>query len=614
VNFLAYQPFAYQGKMFLANLWRWLVSKINDFFKNKADMLRRNRPQPVGSGANPPKLSAPAQLRGAPPIAQPQPAAGGAGAGGGGGLRTGTAAGSPAPKPTPRGGLPTLVNDTTTIKSKLGQVGKSLGKGGVLRGLGSIGTVAALTSMGVDAAENARQEEGTADMADLFRRGRAGELENTGPGYSGGAPLDPTFEDLGDQDGFVAPGKAPEWARNFQAGAAPQADPNASDTPRAMQLRQMGVPQGAIDSAPIEENDRRAVLAPGGRGVAGQTYNLGKFGSQDPNGDIFGTADENGRVNSFAGVGTPRTDEQRMAEGLQSAGRNERALEIAQGNNRLREQQLNGAGYSEEDRADQRANQRERRLRADLDVSTPSGQRALTAALSGVETQRLSEINGLRSNAAATEQQTLAGNAQRDVAGINADSNLRTERLKQSQLGARSQAKATADAAILKRELGEKGWTRYNETVDRMFSEPDGNGGFQTNKVKQEQFRTFVESSDLILGSEEFTSKAPQAQANILQDLRRLQEMGIRLNEAKGQDLAGVDPITMIREATWEDATGIFSNDGISYFDYLFSNLPFTDNKLAESQSGREILRSKLNPDRDGNVTQLMTPGALRNQ
>jgi hypothetical protein len=587
------------------------VSKITDRFKEKAQMLRRNRPQILGgSGTS-------TQLRGATPIALPQTSAGGAGSGGGGGLRTSTA--SAAPNPAPRGGMPTFVNDTTTAKSKLGQVGKTLGKGGVLRGLGQLGTVAALTSIGVDAAENARQEEGTADMADLFRRGRAGELENTGPGFTGGSPAPPSTEDLGDQDGFVAPATFSGDTDSFQAdpftsGSVPQADPNASDTPRARQLRQMGVPQGAIDSAPIEESDRRSVLAPGGRATPGQTLNLGGFGSQDPNGDIFGTADENGRVNSFAGVGTPRTDEQRMAEGLQSAGRNERALEIAQGNNRLREQQLNGAGYSEEDRANQRANQRERRLRADLDVSTPSGQRALTAALSGVETQRLSEINGLRSNAAATEQQTLAGNAQRDVAGINANSSLRTEQFKQSQLGERSRAKATADAAILKRELGEKGWARYNETVDRMFSEPDGDGGFQTNKVEQEKFRTFVESSDLILGSEEFTSKAPQAQANILQDLRRLQEMGIRLNEAKGQDLAGVDPITMIREATWEDATGVFSNDGISYFDYLYSNLPGTDNQLAETQSGRKILRSDLNPDRDGNVTQLMTPGALRNQ
>jgi len=600
------------------------VSKITDNLRNKAQMardrLRNMRSGTAASGGNTPvRLNGPStttgvatQPRGASPLAQA-----GSGGAGGGGLRPPTTTASPTPPP--KGGLPTFVNDTTTAKSKLGQVGKALGKGGILRGLGQLGTVAAVTSMGVEAAENARQEAGTADMADLFARGRAGKLENTGPGYSGGAPLDPTFEDLGDKDGLVAPGQAPEWARNFQAdpftsGSVPQADPNASDTPRARQLRQMGVPQEAIDSAPIEENDRRAVLAPDGRGVAGQTYNLGKFGSQDPNGDIFGTADENGRVNNFAGVGTPRTNEQRMAEGLRSAGRNERALEIAQGNNRLRSEQINGVGYSEEDRANQRANQRERNLRADLDTSTPSGQRALTAALEGVETQRLSEINGLRSNAAATEQQTIAGNAQRDVAGINAAGDLRTERLKQTQEGIRSQAKATADAAKVKRELGEKGWERYNNTVDRMFSEPDGNGGYQTNKIEQEKFRTFVESSDLILGSEEFTSKPPQAQANILQDLRRLQEMGVRLNEAKGQDLEGVDPVTMIREATWEDATGVFSDDGISYFDYLYSNLLATDNQLVETQSGKKILRSDLNPDSNAEVTRLMNPGTLRNQ
>ena len=479
--------------------------------------------------------------------------------------------------------------------SKLGRGLKTVGKG--LRAASVPGAILTAAAPAVSFAENRRYEQVGENMERMFEENRDGGGE--GFEFPGGEPVsrDPSSEDLGGPDGFVAPAEEPAWLRRYRdnpemsprsatQGSDESARSGGGDSPRARRLREMGVPQEAIDSAPIEKSHRRAVLAPDGRATPGQTLNLGKFGSEDPDGDIFGTADETGRVNSFRGVGSRRTPEQRMAEGRESAARVQRAIPIAQENNRLRRGQAgggSGGGISDVERTNRAFDRRRQELRNQFEGnSTGSGRAALASAMNQLEADRTNQLNNLRSNATDLRTQGMAGDASRDVATINAQGQTQQERMKQQGLNYRQATENQIKQAANQAEMSETGYKRYRDAIENMFFDEDTG---ETDPVEADRFANYLETSD-VFSPGEFMSMEPQEQQVLKREIQRMFEMNDRFNESTdGMPTESIDRIAAEREAALKNVI----NGDLSLRDYLSAFNFFGENDpTLVTDSGRE--------------------------
>ena len=116
------------------------------------------------------------------------------------------------------------------------------------------------------------------------------------------------------------------------------------------------------------------------------------------------------------------------------------------------------------------------------------------------------------------------------------------------------------------------------------------------NFMTQKMIVEFAEGSDPKAG-EKFASMAPQQQQVLLQNFKTLYDMNETRNKtaqtgslpsATGGVTNRMDMPTDVREATWND----YWNNNLPLKDYVWSNLPFTNKNVVQTESGQPVLYS----------------------
>lgn len=330
--------------------------------------------------------------------------------------------------------------------------------------------------------------------------------------------------------------------------------------------------------------------------------NLGNFGG---NANIYGKASDPtrpGRINDFAGVG-PGANASNYASGSGGS--------FGGGSDRLMQSALRGMGGE---------GRQPTNLPPGQPVTTYSGQKdrydkladevrsSYSAKGKGNMMKRLTEIEQLRANDMNEQARTKAGlrnnelsnETSRANAQLGAQTNL-MEALSRSEtarntLGAQAQQaqlKALQDAKTVAREGEEKGFARYDKAIDGMFTTIDKDGKQTVDKAAQENFKSFIQGSDPKAG-EKFSAMAPQDQSALLQKFKTMFDMNNARNTTAqrggGAVTNRIDMPADVREATWNDMV----NNGLPLKDYVWSNLPGTNNKAVIGESGQATLLSDM--------------------
>ena len=364
----------------------------------------------------------------------------------------------------------------------------------------------------------------------------------------------------------------------------------------------MGVPLDVQNSEPVVDsvgNNTRDFLRTGG---TSQYQNLGTYGG---NGNIYGKADDPsrpGRINNFVGVGAGASPSNEVGNTVQSPATAAitSALRGMGSPGAAAERAPQGGGrvsvIGGEDRYDKLAKE----LRG---MYSAKGQGNLAKKLVELEQLRANEQGNIRSN------ETSRANAQlsSETSMRNADVGARTNMLEAlsrmeaargylTQQAQAAQLKYLQDAQKSAREGEEKGFDRYTGAIGQMFTITDKDGKQTVDKAAQERFRSFIEGSDPKAG-EKFASMAPQQQQVLLQNFKTLYDMNEARNKtaqtgslpsATGGVTNRMDMPTDVREATWND----YWNNNLPLKDYVWSNLPFTNKNVVQTESGQPVLYS----------------------
>ena len=231
------------------------------------------------------------------------------------------------------------------------------------------------------------------------------------------------------------------------------------------------------------------------------------------------------------------------------------------------------------------------------------GQGNLAKKLVELEQLRANEQGNIRSNETSRANAQLSSETSMRNADLGARTNMlealsrmETARGSLTQQAQAAQLKYLQDAQKIAREGEEKGFDRYTGAIGQMFTITDKDGKQTVDKAAQERFRSFIEGSDPKAG-EKFASMSPQQQQVLLQNFKTLYDM----NEARNKtaqtgsipsNTGGVtnrmDMPIDVREATWND----YWNNNLPLKDYVWSNLPFTNKNVVQTESGQSVLYS----------------------
>lgn len=218
----------------------------------------------------------------------------------------------------------------------------------------------------------------------------------------------------------------------------------------------------------------------------------------------------------------------------------------------------------------------------------------------GTLAKKLMQIEEMRQGRQVSDQQnqsTLRGqdqqafsDAQRQKLGV---ANTLADFDVQSQAAQGSKLRAQADMAKLQSEIGEKGFERFNKLTDGLFQTTDADGKPTSDTQKAERFRSYIMGTDPKNGGGvELFSLAPQEQAAAIQNLRTQFEIQEERNASGGGFGATTQNTLDAPVATRDAALSDVFGRGLSAKDYVYSNLPFTDNEVVQTQSGQSRLRS----------------------
>ena len=469
------------------------------------------------------------------------------------------------------------------------------------------------SSLGELAADTANVLGNVGDTATFGLAGRIGR------GFDGMWPGGKGFV-----DGFLSPSHRDKYLQQrtqqtMGAGAPSAAQPSPvaaatsalrSDqgpaqpvTPGSYQSRrlsEMGVPLDVQNSEPVVNSvtgNTRDFLRTGG---TDQYQNLGTYGR---NGNIYGKADDPsrpGRINNFVGVGAGANPSNEASGSGLNGGASGALRGLGSGPSAQGGSNSGGGGrvsvIGGEDRYDKLAKE----LRG---MYSAKGQGNLAKKLVELEQLRANEQGNIRSN------ETSRANAQlsSETSMRNADVGARTNMLEAlsrmeaargylTQQAQAAQLKYLQDAQKSAREGEEKGFDRYTGAIGQMFTITDKDGKQTVDKAAQERFRSFIEGSDPKAG-EKFASMAPQQQQVLLQNFKTLYDMNEARNKtartgslpsATGGVTNRMDIPTDVREATWND----YWNNNLPLKDYVWSNLPFTNKNVVQTESGQPVLYS----------------------
>ena len=218
-----------------------------------------------------------------------------------------------------------------------------------------------------------------------------------------------------------------------------------------------------------------------------------------------------------------------------------------------------------------------------------------------VETARAKELSDYAQN-----QSTLRG--QDNAASIAADQNrtqlantlinVQTQREKALAEGKSASDKAQQDALKTAAEANQQGYENFTKATESMFIGPEG----KPDPAMREQFMDFVAATDPpflkkeagVESIKDLFALSPQEQMAAVQKLKTMMQMqqarnasvgaGTLLND--GPQQVGFDaPKGEARDAAWGDVW----NSNLGLGQYLYSNLPFTDNRVQPLASGSVV-------------------------
>lgn len=218
----------------------------------------------------------------------------------------------------------------------------------------------------------------------------------------------------------------------------------------------------------------------------------------------------------------------------------------------------------------------------------------------GTLAKKLMQIEEMRQGRQTADQQNatqLRGQDQAAASALRANqlgvANTLADYDVQGQTAQAQNLRARAEAQKFQSELGEKGFERFNKLTDGLFQTTDEDGKPTSDTAKAERFRSYIMGSDPKSGGGvELLNLSPQEQAAAIQNLRTQFEIQEQRN-AEGGGFGAMtqntfDPAAETRDAALSDVFG----RGLSAKDYIYSNLPFTDNEVVQTQSGQSRLRS----------------------
>ena len=365
----------------------------------------------------------------------------------------------------------------------------------------------------------------------------------------------------------------------------------------------MGVPLDVQNSKPVVDSvtgNTRDFLRTGG---TDQYQNLGTYGG---NGNIYGKADDPsrpGRINNFVGVGAGANPSNEVGNTVQSpatAAITSALRGLGSGPSAPGGSNSGGGGgvsvIGGEDRYDKLAKE----LRG---MYSAKGQGNLAKKLVELEQLRANEQGNIRSNETSRANAQLSSETSMRNADLGARTNMlealsrmETARGSLTQQAQAAQLKYLQDAQKIAREGEEKGFDRYTGAIGQMFTITDKDGKQTVDKAAQERFRSFIEGSDPKAG-EKFASMSPQQQQVLLQNFKTLYDMNEARNKtaqtgslpsATGGVTNRMDMPVDVREATWND----YWNNNLPLKDYVWSNLPFTNKNVVQTESGQPVLYS----------------------
>ena len=382
-------------------------------------------------------------------------------------------------------------------------------------------------------------------------------------------------------------------------------------TPGSYQSRRLseaGVPLDVQNSSPLSgdlSGPKTGGFSPVTQGRlatqgTGQYQNLGTYGG-DAN--IYGKADNParpGRINNFVGVGAGASPSNEAS----GSGFNSAITSALRGLGNGPSAPGGSGGSSGPVDNSAAINARYDKLAKDLSgMYGPKGQGNLARRLLELEQSRSGALDAdarnitSRSNA-AMQSSTLRDNAQLSARTSLVDTLGRMEQ-NRATISSQTQAaqlKALQDAQKVAREGEEKGFDRYTGAIGQMFTVTDKDGKQTVDKAVQERFRSFIEGSDPKAG-EKFASMPPQQQQVLLQNFKTLYDMNEARNKtaqtgslpsATGGVTNRMDMPVDVREATWND----YWNNNLPLKDYVWSNLPFTNKNVVQTESGQPVLYS----------------------
>lgn len=230
------------------------------------------------------------------------------------------------------------------------------------------------------------------------------------------------------------------------------------------------------------------------------------------------------------------------------------------------------------------------------------GQGNLARRLLELETARSNALEGDGRNLSTLRGQDGAARIAADnnrMQGIKTLADIATGEQTAMQAAQAAQLKALQDAQEAARKGEEQGFERYTGAIENMFIDPATG---EADKGAQERFTSFIQASDP-KAAEKFSEMQPQDQMLLLQNFKKLYDMNEARNASSQRNMWGgtttnrADMPVNVRESEFNDVI----NGDLTAGDYVYSQLPFTNPNVVETESGSTPLLSNIGTDENGN-------------
>ena len=370
---------------------------------------------------------------------------------------------------------------------------------------------------------------------DNTSRDRFNALRNTPNGATSAAPAAaasalPTSSFSAGPPGDAFGPQDPNKITYSDAGTVAKVEPGSYQSNR---LAEMGIPVSAQNNAPVTEATRTGAIRDSkgntmgrdGTGAGGGlltritsapgVMNLGSYGGDS---NIYAMASTpGGRLNQFYGVGAKSQGISSAPETAQDKAYNAITKSLSEGSGT--ENTVSGGGPRD------RSGEIERRYRPQLEAVKGYGDK--TATLMRQMGAELAQNNQLLESARGTNAQlavqgqgmrnTEAAGRRQDALTLLSQGNAAGATAQKAQEAADRQA---ADAEAQRRKDQETGRKGFNQEVDRLFNNTDGDD----NKAREdrEQFTNFVSNTDIPRFLSAFADPTKFSSTNSLDDIYSL--------------------------------------------------------------------------------------------